>query len=403
MAKLEFEDIRFDADPDDGRVRLVFMKVFEMFIDASALEKVGEYSIGEHHVDFPELSEKSASNKFMQLLDHAFLGLRSVLTGRRAVYVHQHSGIPLIGSLYFGLVDRGTNMLEVKPITGCNIDCSFCSVGEGKSSKRLVDFVVETDYLVSETRKLVDYKCAGGCKIDVFINTHGEPLLYAGMIDLVRGLCGISGVGVVSIITNGTLLSEKMVDELVDAGLSQLNISINAFSADKAKELAGIGSYDVERVKSVAKYAAEKIKVVVAPVWMKGVNDSEMPLLVDFAKSIGAEMGIQNYMMHKVGKKVAEQVGWEEFYKQLEVWEKETGVVLKQAGHTLSETRVLDKPFVKGDVVKVEIVCPGRMRDEMLAAAKGRVISVVGCYRTHGRFRVKLIKDKDNVFVGKEV
>ena len=63
------------------------------------------------------------------------------------MYIHQNSGIPLIGTNYFGLVDRDTNIIEFKPITSCNIDCIYCSVAQ---EKRVMDYVVEKDYLVQE-------------------------------------------------------------------------------------------------------------------------------------------------------------------------------------------------------------------------------------------------------------
>jgi uncharacterized Fe-S cluster-containing radical SAM superfamily enzyme len=407
MAKLEFSDIRFEkawaGEGGTGRIRLVFLKVFEMSVDVSALEKIGEYELGSHSIEYPKLSDKELANKFMPLLDRAFRELRSVLTGRKAVYVHQNSGIPLFGSLYFGIVDRGTNILEVKPITGCNIDCTFCSVNESKKSK-MVDFVVEDDYLVAGVSELVEYKQEGdGVKIDVFINTHGEPLLYANIVSLVAGLRKISHVRTISIITNGTLLSAALLDELIDAGMDQLNLSVNAIDAEMARELAGSAGYDVKRVLDVAKHAAKRIKVIVAPVWIKGVNDSEIPKLVEFAKSIGAEVGIQNYMAHKKGKRIADEVGWEDFYKQLEAWEKQTGMSLKQEDHTLGKTKQLTKVFHKGDVVQAEIVSAGRMRNEVLAVAKGRVISVVGCEKERGRVKVRVLRDKDGVYVGEGV
>jgi uncharacterized Fe-S cluster-containing radical SAM superfamily enzyme len=398
MALLEFRDIAFCDDKDT--VRLVFLRIFETHIDKADLSRIASFKLGEHHIDFKGITEKEANNKFMLLLAKSFDGLKSKLTGHRAVYIHRNSGIPLIGTLYSGIVDRGTNMIEVKPITGCNINCVFCSVDEGASSRKLVDFVVETDYLVDELRRLVEFK---GEKVDVFINTHGEPLLYSNMIDLVKGIRSIDLVRTISIITNGTLLTKSLADELIGVGLDQLNISINAFHKDKAKGLAGTPGYDIEQVLDIARYVSKKIRLIIAPVWIKGLNDDEIPLLIGFAKEIGATVGIQNYMLHRMGRKVAKELEWEKFYAKLDVWEKETGVKLKADYHTLYKTKPLDKPFRKGDVVKAELVCPGRMKGEMLAAAKGRAISIINCSKEKGSAKLKILKDKDNIFVAEEV
>jgi uncharacterized protein len=412
MARLEFKDIRFAEQ--EGRLRLVFLRIFETYIDRAELERLGSFSVSGHSLDFPDVAEQRLNNKFMPLLDKAFHGLRSVLTGHDAVYVHRNSGIPLFGTLYFGIVDRGTNIIEVKPITGCNIDCRFCSVDEGRSSRKIADFVVEDEYLADEVRKLAEYKQGGKTgrstdggaeevKLDVFINTHGEPLLYANIVSLVRLLREIGHVRIISIITNGTLLTKKLADELIGAGMDQLNLSLNAIDDAKAKELAGTQGYDVAHVLDIARYVAGRIKLIVAPVWIKGVNDEEIPKLISFAKEIGADIGIQNYLVHRKGRKIAKQVEWEAFYAQLEEWENATGMDLKAKEHTLGNTRALEKPFRKGDVVNAELASHGRMKNEMLAAAQGRVISLVHCEKQRGTVKVHILRDKDNVFVGEVV
>jgi uncharacterized protein len=404
MAVLSFEDIRFSQDRSKpGVVIVTFMRLFETQIEIASLLKIGDFAVGNGVLEFPGIDDAAAQHKFMLLLNNAFSSLTNRLTGRKTVYVHRNSGIPLIGSIYFGIVDRGTNMLEVKPITGCNIGCVFCSVDES-ATRKCADFVVEDSYLVQEVKKAIDHKQEGReVKIDIFINTHGEPLLYANMAGLIRGLRAISQVRTISIITNGTLLTRPLLDSLTGAGLNQLNLSVNAMDGKKAKELAGTAGYDLEHVLDIARYAAKRLKLVIAPVWIKGINDEEIPKLIAFAREIGAELGIQNYMVHKMGRKIAKELPWDAFYAQLDEWEKATGAKLKADSHTLYNTKQLDKPFRKGDTVKAELVCPGRMKDEMLAAAKGRVISVIGCTKRRGTVKAHIIKDKDSIFIAEEV
>ncbi len=404
MARLTFQDISFEEQ--DAQLKLRFLKVFESHIDKAELKKLGNYKITEHEIDAPDLSDRQLNNKFLPILDRAFRNLKSVLTGHKTIYIHQNSGIPLIGTLYFGIVDRGTNILEVKPITGCNIDCIFCSVDEGSSSSRkIVDFVVEDDYIIHEVRRLAGFKRGSDpdTKLDVFINPHGEPLLYANMEGLVKGLRAIPEIRSISIITNATLLTKAMAERLASAGLDQLNISLNAIDPGKARELAGTDAYNVEHVLDMCRYVAPKLKLVIAPVWIKGKNDAEIPKLIGFAKDIGAEIGIQNYLVHKKGRKVAKQVAWEGFYDQLELWEKEAGTDLKAKDHTLRKTEPLERPFRKGDMIRAEIVCPGRLKNEALAVAKDRTISVVDPKKRRGAARLKILRDKDNVFVAEEL
>jgi len=64
--------------------------------------------------------------------------------------------IPLIGLNYFGIVDRNTSLIEVKPSTICNFNCIYCSIDAGLSSKKPVEFVIEKDFLIEELEKLVN-------------------------------------------------------------------------------------------------------------------------------------------------------------------------------------------------------------------------------------------------------
>ncbi|MBW2967063.1 radical SAM protein, partial [Candidatus Woesearchaeota archaeon] len=404
MPTISFQSIRFEHDTKDpSQIRLVFMKIYEMRIAKADLEQIGSFQIKDGTLDFPDTDQKTLDKRFAPLLDNAFNDLRCILTNRKAVYIHQYSGIPLMGSMSFGIVDRGTNIIELKPNTGCNLDCTFCSVYEGASSKKGTDFVVEADYLVEETGNLIEFKQKNAeqgtdIKPDIFINPHGEPLLYTDIVDLVRGL-RILPVKDISIITNGVLLTKKLADGLIDAGLTQLNLSLNALDPDLAKELSGNPGYSIEHIKDICAYISKKIKLTIAPVWIKGINDDEIPEIIRFAESIKAKVGIQNYLVHRRGRKIADQVPWEEFFGQLEQWEKETGTSLKIEDHTLTKTPAMPKPFKKGDKLTADIVCPGRTHNEAIAAARGRNITIVNCERTSGRIKLRILKDKDNIFM----
>jgi len=46
--------------------------------------------------------------------------------------------IPLFGCIAFGIIDRGTNVLQVRPISECPLACIFCSTDAGPYSFRVV-------------------------------------------------------------------------------------------------------------------------------------------------------------------------------------------------------------------------------------------------------------------------
>jgi uncharacterized Fe-S cluster-containing radical SAM superfamily enzyme len=60
----------------------------------------------------------------------------------------------------------------------------------------------------------------------------------------------------------------------------------------------------------------------------------------------------------------------------------------------------LPKPFKKGQIVQAEIRLPGRIGNEKLAVAKGRVISIPNCQKEQGKVKVRIRRTKHNIFVG---
>ena len=224
MAELVFKDLSFEEK--ESKIRVKFLKIFYFDVDKSVIENIGNFKIDNNKIEFNDINDKRAQRKFNMLLSKGFIQLKNRLNHKNTIYIHKNSGIPLMGTNYFGLIDRGTNIIEIKPMTSCNLGCVYCSIDEGPLSRRKVDFVVERDYIVEELKKLVDFKQEN--YIDAHINAQGEPLLYADMVGLVEDIAKIPQVKSISIDTNGTLLNEKIIDDLASAGLTRINLSLNA-------------------------------------------------------------------------------------------------------------------------------------------------------------------------------
>ncbi|MBS3105781.1 radical SAM protein [Candidatus Woesearchaeota archaeon] len=402
MAELVFRDLSFEKDK--GKVKVNFLRLFYTYLEEDNLSRIAPYEVNKHSITFKNVSENSARKKFEFLLFNSFKNLKNRLNNKKTIYIHQSSGIPLIGTNYFGLIDRGTNIIEVKPITSCNIGCIFCSVDEGPYSRRKADFVVEKDYLVNEFRKIVEFKASSN--IDAHINAQGEPTLYADMAELVRGIMSVKGVKRSSIDTNGTLLTKQYIDELADAGLTRINLSLNALDPEKAQKLAGY-PYNLNKVLEIARYLPTRMDLIIAPVWMPGYNDEELPKLAKFAEEIGAgkncpPIGIQNMLNYRFGRNPVDSVPMEDFYKKMRELEEKCNVrlVFDKAAFDVEELPEFPKPFKKGQVIDAEIVLPGRIGNEKLAVAKDRLISVPNCYKEEGNVRLRIKRTKHNIFLG---
>ena len=403
MAELVFKDLSFEEK--DSKIKVNFLRTFYFYIDNSALKNIGNYKIDKNKIEFLNINESRANRKFNILLLKGFTQLKNSLNNKPAVYIHKNSGIPLIGTAYFGLIDRNTNLIELRPITSCNLNCIFCSVDEGISSKKKVDFVVEKDYLMEEFKNLVDFKQEA--YIDAHINAQGEPLLYADIADLVADIAKIPQVKSISIDTNGTLLNKQLIDNLATAGLTRINLSLHALSQEIANKMAGT-SYNLKKVMEIAPYIPKKMDLIITPVWLQGYNDKELVKLAKFAQEIGAgkrcpAIGIQNFLNYQFGRNPIKSVNIGVFYKKLRDLEQKHSIKLicNEADFKIKKSRQLPKPFKKGDIVKAKLVCQGRLNNEMLAVAQNRVISVPNCYQQHGFIRLKIRRTKHNIFLGK--
>jgi len=403
MAELSFKTLLFKKEGNKTRVN--FLKIFCFYLDNKLLAKIGDFKIKDNSIIFEKTPEKRAERKFNSLLAEGFKELKNTVSGKKTVYIHKNSGIPLIGSNSFGIVDRNTSIVDVRPITSCNLNCIFCSVDAGISSKKHADFVVEREYLIEEFKKIVDFK---GCNVEVHLGSQGEPLLYAEIVELIKDLSSIEKVKIISMDTNGTLLTEKLVDRLAKAGLTRINLSLNAMDKNLARKLAGC-NYDVEKIKKIAIYASKKVQVAIAPVLVPGFNNDEIEKLIEFAKKLKSDrkgyfIGIQNFLNYRFGRNPCKQLSWDDFYLRIKDLEKKTNtkLIIGPEDFNIQKTKKLPKPFKKGQIIKAKIVCPGRLRNEMLAAASNRTISVPNCFKK-GIVKIRITRTKHNIFMGRLV
>ncbi len=400
MAKLEFQDLEFSGEK--GRVKVTFLRNYYFYLEKHDLEAIGSFKLAKHSIGF-DTGEKRANSSFGFLLQKGFPNLTSSISGKRTIYVHQNSGIPLVGSNFFGLVDRNTNLIEVKPLTGCNLNCIFCSVDEGISSKKAVDFVVEKDYLVDGFSKLASFKQCN--QIEANINPQGEPLLYAPLAELVRDLAKIADVKAVSMDTNGMLLTKTMVDRLAAAGMTQINLSLNALTPKTASKLAGI-RLNPAKIVEVAKHIPAKMILNLAPILVPGINEEDIRGIIQLYKELAAKhpgrvkIGIQNFLSYQRGRNPVKQLPMDKFYEKLKKWEKEFNVrlIMAKEDFGISETKKLPLSFRKGEIVKAAVMCPARYAGEMVATANGRAIIIKDCLKDRGEIKARILRTKHNIY-----
>jgi len=405
MVHISFPHFSFAKRDDLVIVTYAQYYFFELPLsDFLALDS--EFDFSDEGISLPNLSEKSAQNKMNRLIHKGLQKLIRKANNRKVLYIDEDSDIPLIGSNEFGIVDRDTNIIEIKPLTGCNLSCIYCSVDEGKNNK-LIDILIDPDYLVNACIVVASPKTH---RVEFNIGPHGEPLLYPFMEELISGLKLAFPDCIISINTNGTLLSKKKIDILQKAGLTRINLSLNSLQKQCNDALAN-QPYPLDHILKMLDYCKEvDMSVLLAPLLIPGYNDSseDVESLVKLAstfKSPFPTIGFQKFLMYKGGRNpVKKEQSFEDFFALLKPLEEKYGLVLTpKADYNpfgIFKDKTLIKPFLKQSFVRARIICTGRVPSEKLCTAGDRLITVRGLFKDSGTVNVRIVRDKHNVFIG---
>lgn len=172
-------------------------------------------------------------------------------------------------------------LLYVDPASACNFRCSFCPTGH-------VDLVRGGTYQRGILHweifeKMIDDLCAFDDPLRVMrFNKIGEPLLNKKLPDMIRLAKQKARVGSIDFATNGALLSESLIENLVDAGLDRMNISLEGINAEQYKQHAKVDiDFDdfVTRVKWL--YANKGRCEITIKIPANYINDEERTVFLD--------------------------------------------------------------------------------------------------------------------------
>ncbi len=331
------------------------------------------------------------------------------ITGRGLVYISQATGIPIYGHISFGMIDRGTNLIQVRPMTGCNLNCIFCSACEGPMSDVLkTDYIVDLDYLMLEIERLAALKGDG---VEIHIDGQGEPGFYPHFKELVKRCNDLREVEVVSVQSNGFSLDPKDIKDL-EGKLDRINLSLNTLKPETAKKLSGIPEYDFEHVERMIRYLSESdIDILIAPVWVPGINDSDIIEIIEFVRdnihdNKWPSIGIQKFIPYKHGRKPnVEVMTFHRFYQVLKELEGryDMNLILNPSDFDISYRPSNKTRFKKGEWIKAYLRAPGRKKGEMVGVARDRAISVETKKHVGDTVKCKITRTKHDIYHAIEI
>ncbi len=169
--------------------------------------------------------------------------------------------------------------LRISVTQRCNMQCPYCHrEGQEKGPKASV-----LEMTATEIVRLV--KIAINLNIRLIKLTGGEPLLREDILDIVEGIARLQGLKDLSLTTNGSLLASTARDLRV-RGLMRVNVSLPSLKKNVYGELMG------GNLKNSLKGISAAVDVGLYPVKVNmlilaGVNETEIPAMIQFAKRSG--------------------------------------------------------------------------------------------------------------------
>jgi len=101
----------------------------------------------------------------------------------------------------------------------------------------------------------------GNLGVDRLSFTGGEPMLRDDLGELVRR--GADNNMLVNVITNGTLLTEAKINEIIDAGAGVITLSLDTMDSRLYRHLRGIPIDRIEQSLTLLNKVAENGRVLV--------------------------------------------------------------------------------------------------------------------------------------------
>lgn len=129
-------------------------------------------------------------------------------------------------------------VLVLDPSSICNLRCGFCPTGDEKLIGQCSNRTQKIMSLDLFQRIMNDTENGFDGKIRVLrLYKEGEPLVNPGFEDMVRyAKKNNQKIGRIDTTTNGLLLNPERNRKLIEAGIDQINISVNGVSAEQYRK-----------------------------------------------------------------------------------------------------------------------------------------------------------------------
>ncbi len=183
---------------------------------------------------------------------------------------------------------RVHNNLRISVTDRCNIRCFYCMPADH------VQFMNRKELLTfEEIERFV--RAVVPLEVNKLRLTGGEPLVRRGLPSLVEKLSAIPGVRDIGLTTNGILFGEQAQD-LFNAGLRRVNISLDALDPAVFREVTRRDGYEkvVEAIHVAKEVGFDPVKV--NAVAIRNLTEDQIVPFGRFARDTGVEIRFIEFM-----------------------------------------------------------------------------------------------------------
>ncbi|AGB05221.1 molybdenum cofactor biosynthesis protein A [Aciduliprofundum sp. MAR08-339] len=176
---------------------------------------------------------------------------------------------------------RPVKSIRVSLTERCNLNCFYCH-REGEWHRHRNEMAPEEVERILKIARALDIR-----KVKF---TGGEPLMREDIVDIVARAAPLMDRDV-SLTTNGTLLS-KYAQDLKDAGLMRVNISLDTLDPEKYRKITRNGDLKdaMDGVHAAIDAGLNPVKLNM--VLLRGINEDEIERMIEFSAETGAILQI---------------------------------------------------------------------------------------------------------------
>jgi len=182
--------------------------------------------------------------------------------------------------------------LEIELNYSCNLKCPMCTWSVENTMEKKEDWFPFEDY-----KKLISDAVQNGTK-SIRLTYINEPLIRTDIDKFVKYA---NDVGIIDIIitTNGTLLSKEVSKKLIEAGLTKINVSLDAVTEETYNKIRVGGNFNttiknIHDFLKVRKSLDKKIPKIGLTFVRTKLNDHEYKQFVEYWADKVDHIGIQN-------------------------------------------------------------------------------------------------------------